>query len=93
MEMWVQGALFENEPPSPRTRRAAGRPVLGGRKSRHVGWLPVTRDPDIALSHGESVRTASDFRLGLARAMGHLPPESRLAIRRAVDPSHRKTAA
>lgn len=93
MEIWVQGALFVTVPLSPRARRAANRPGLGQRKSRHVGWLPVTRDPDVALSHGEAVRTASDFRLGLARALGHLPVESRLAIRRAVDPTHRKTAA
>ena len=93
MEMWIQGALFGTE-----TAAVAGRPepkrrLLGDRRTKHAGWMPVTRDPDVALSHGESIRVASDFRLGLARALAQMPQETRIAIRRAVDPGRRRTAA
>jgi hypothetical protein len=55
--------------------------------------MPVTRDAAIAISHGEGVQIASDFRLGLARSLGQMTPETRLAIRRAVDPGRRGNAA
>ena len=91
--MWIQGVLFGEDSHPATGRRKSRRPVLGHRLSRHAGWLPVTRDPDVALSHGDSFRVASDFRLGLAQAFGQIPPETRLAIRRAIDPARRKTAA
>ncbi len=93
MEMWIQGSLFGTDAATAASRPGAKRRVLGNRRSKFAGWLPVTRDPDVALSHGESIRVASDFRLGLARALGQMPQETRLAIRRAVDPGRHNTAA
>jgi len=93
MEIWVQGALFEGEPAASTLKRPVQRRTLGERRVKGTGWTPVTRDPAIALSHGEATRIASDFRLGLAESLARIAPETRLAIRRALDPTRRGTAA
>jgi hypothetical protein len=93
MEIWVQGELFAGEPAASVLRRPVQRRTLGERRLRGAGWTPITRDPAIALSHGEGARLATDFRLGLARSLDQLAPESRLAIRRALASSRRGSAA
>jgi hypothetical protein len=93
MEIWVQGELFTNEPATSILRRPVQRRTLGERRARSFGWTPITRDPAIALSHGEGTRLATDFRLGLARSLDQLAPDARVAIRRALAPARRGSAA
>jgi hypothetical protein len=93
MELWIQGSLFGGDEKSRGRDDVTSRHVLGKQKVKHGGWLPVTRDPDVAASYGMSHQIAADFRLGLARALGRIPSESRNAIRRAVDPARRDSAA
>ncbi len=96
MDVWVQGSLFdlgeprEAEAGNARTSsRSAGRARARPTPSRSR----VTRDPAVAMSYGEGVRLAADFRVGLARAYGRLTPEQRLAIRSAVGLPPRRAAA
>jgi hypothetical protein len=94
MEIWVQGTLFDSEPAASALKRPVQRRTLGERRlSGSGGWMPITRDAAVAISHSEGTRIASDFRLGLARSLGRIAPETRQAIRRAVDPARRGNAA
>jgi hypothetical protein len=93
MERWVQGSLFSDDSSLTEKKASKKRSVLGQRLSRQTGWLPVTRDPAVAQSHGEATRIAYDFRLALARSFDRLPTEMQQSIRRAVSPLRRETAA
>jgi hypothetical protein len=91
MEIWVQGALFDTAelaaPASGRrsvtVTRAREQPMyyLNGPPSRGVNRARVTRDPAVAVSYSQAHETASDFRIGLARALAQLSPEQRAALR------------
>jgi hypothetical protein len=82
VEYWIQETLFDNaplaRPASPAvtsvTARAPGYP-------RRTDRSRVTRDPAVARSYAESAHTASDFRVGLARAFGRISDEERTALR------------
>jgi hypothetical protein len=93
VEIWVQGDIFDSAPAASALRRPVQRRTLGERRPRAAGWTPVTRDSAIAVSYSEGTRIATDFRLGLAASLGKLSPETRQAIRRAVDPPRRGNAA
>ena len=84
MEFWVQRTLFDV--PRSASRRAVRRGQIrevreGESGSPRLDRSRVTRDPAVALSHGEGVRLASDLRVGLARALDNLAPEERERIR------------
>lgn len=84
MEFWVQRTLFDvPRGTSPRgERRSRIREVRDGEPSSpRLDRSRVTRDPAVAASHGEGARLASDLRVGLARALDHLPTEERARIR------------
>ena len=82
MEYWIQETLFDTAPlarPASSavvsvTARAPGYP-------RRTDRSRVTRDPAVARSYSESAHSASDFRVGLARAFGRISDEERMALR------------
>jgi hypothetical protein len=84
MEFWVQRTLFDvpRRPSHQPERRGRIREVRDGESgSQRIDHSRVTRDPAVAVSHGEGVRLASDLRVGLARALDSLAPEERQRIR------------
>ena len=95
MEFWVQRPLFDvpREPTvrSERSRqiRAVKGPVSAAPRLDHTH---VTLDPAVARSHGETVRLASDLRVGLARALDNVAPEERERIRQMLSGSGRSAA-
>lgn len=100
MEFWVQKALFETTSPQSvgTALRVRPRPARrSGSRDRssptRVDHTRVTRDPEVARSHGEQARWAGDLRVGLARALGRLPDEQRAAIRRSLASTNRPSAA
>jgi len=75
-------------------RDSAHEPQKGTvRRLRRANQARVTRDPAVAVSYNESTRAATDFRLGLARALGQLSPEQRNALRATLESPARRSAA
>ncbi len=60
----------------------AEKPKRRGRRS--PGFLPVTRDPDVARSYSDNVALDHAIAEGLARALSSLPPEELAALRAKV---------
>jgi|GEM_PF-5491619 len=95
MEFWVQRPLFdaprERTGRTGKTRRIHEVTTLAPATPR-VDHTRVTRDPEVARSHGESTRLASDLRVGLARVLDNVPPEERNRIRQMLAGSGRDAA-
>lgn len=54
------------------------------RSRRSKGFVPVTRDPDVARSYSDNVALDYAIARGLAQALGSLPPEELAALRAKV---------
>ncbi|MHB0869462.1 MAG: hypothetical protein ACYC66_05095 [Chloroflexota bacterium] len=71
--------------PDPPPAREKRRP----RKSK--GFVPVTRDPDVARSYSDNVAFDYAIARGLAQALGNLPPEELAALRAKVAQAARQS--
>lgn len=60
------------------------------RKSK--GFVPVTRDPDVARSYSDNVAFDYAIARGLAQALGSLPPEELAALRAKVAKAARQNS-
>ena len=93
MDVWVQEAMFDAEPSTPRKGSSSDRAERGPARGRRNDWSRVTRDPAVATSYGETTKVAVDFRLGLARALAQLSPDQRRDLRATFErPSKRRAA-
>ncbi len=54
------------------------------RRSRSKGFVPVTRDPDVARSYSDNVALDYAIARGLAQALTSLPPEELAALKAKV---------
>jgi len=54
------------------------------RRSRSKGFVPVTRDPDVARSYSDNVALDYAVARGLAQALTSLPPEELAALKARV---------
>ncbi len=54
------------------------------RKGSSQGFVPVTRDPDVARSYSDNVALDYAVAKGLAQALSSLPPEELAALRAKV---------
>jgi len=57
------------------------RPLARGRRSRSKGFVPVTRDPDVARSYSDNAALDQAIARGLAQALSGLPPEELAALK------------
>ncbi|MGI5837092.1 MAG: hypothetical protein ACOX87_11500 [Chloroflexota bacterium] len=72
-----------NSPPVVKKRR---------RKKGAGGFVPVTRDPDVAQSYSDNVALDYDVAKGLAQALQSLPPEELAALRAKVAKAAQRTS-
>ena len=74
--------LYETLEPEPEPLvRAKEKPQ---RRSGKKGFVPVTRDPDVARSYSDNVALDYAIARGLAQALTSLPPEELAALRAKV---------
>lgn len=59
-------------------------PAREKRQRRSKGFVPVTRDPDVARSYSDNVALDYAIARGLAQALTSLPPEELAALRAKV---------
>ncbi len=61
-------------------------PAIEGKphRRRSKGFVPVTRDPDVARSYSDNIALDYAVARGLAQALGSLPPEELAALRAKV---------
>ncbi len=60
------------------------------RRRKAPGFVPVTRDPDVARSYSDSAALDSAIAQGLAQVLTRLPPEELAALRAKVAQAARK---